>query len=327
MIVPQFWAEARVHQPRAKGRPQVTVRRFGWSDSSQAEAEKMAQQRAQEAFDRVVSGSRLPRREPKVAYNGASGVPIREETLLRKGDVVVTRNAYGAHCLNTPDVLFADIDFNQAVRAWNVVACMGVLLISAIYAGVRLESGKLGFWGGFLALFFGYPVAVLLAKLLEFLRGGSERIARHRIDAFIGKHAAWHVRLYRTPAGFRVLAMHALFDPTSPEVTDCFEALGVDRLYGQMCRNQHCFRARISPKPWRIGIGAHMKPRPGIWPIRPEQMEARSRWIQQYEATARSFASCRFIASLGSGLVHHKAASVQALHDQSARALDELTIA
>ena len=43
MIVPQFWAEGRL-QHRAKGR-QVTVRRFGWSDVSQDEAQANADAR------------------------------------------------------------------------------------------------------------------------------------------------------------------------------------------------------------------------------------------------------------------------------------------
>src|SRR5688572_28381771 len=109
MIVPQFWAEARA-QHRKKDR-QVTIRRFGWSDASQAEAQANADARAAEALARVLAGEDLLRREPKIPYNGAAGVPIREEIVARHGEDVITRNSYGARCLNTPDVLFADVDF------------------------------------------------------------------------------------------------------------------------------------------------------------------------------------------------------------------------
>ncbi len=44
MIVPDFWAEAR-RQHRAAGR-QTTVRRFGWSERSQADAQANANRRA-----------------------------------------------------------------------------------------------------------------------------------------------------------------------------------------------------------------------------------------------------------------------------------------
>jgi hypothetical protein len=315
MIVPQFWAEARVHQPRVKDRAQITVRRFGWSDTSQADAETMAHQRAQAAFDQVVSGVKLPRREPKTAYNGAKGIPIREEVLQRKGDVVITRNGYGAQCLNTPDVLFADIDFDDAIRGRTVVTFMLILFGATAYAGFRLSSGKIALLLAFASLFVAYPITAFVKKIWTASRGGAEQVARRRIEMFLRHNHDWHVRLYRTPSGFRVLAMHAVFAPEDSIVTSCFAAFGVDHLYALMCRNQHCFRARVSPKPWRIGIGAHMRPRPGIWPVKPEHLEKRQAWIRHYEATAANYASCRFVEALGSDTVHPKAELVRELHD------------
>lgn len=100
MIVPSFWAEARRHIRR--GNRQITVRRWGWSDTSEADAQAMAEARAEEALALAQTDNTLERRERKVAYNGAQGVPIREEVLERHGDTVITRNAYGAKCLNTP---------------------------------------------------------------------------------------------------------------------------------------------------------------------------------------------------------------------------------
>jgi len=91
MIVPAFWAEAR--RRHRDGNRQVTIRRFGWSDASEADAQAMAEARASEALRRLLGGEPLERREPKLAYNGATGVPIREEVLSRHGEEVVTRNA------------------------------------------------------------------------------------------------------------------------------------------------------------------------------------------------------------------------------------------
>src|SRR5690349_327098 len=116
MIVPTYWAEASARD--RKGNRQVTVRRFGWSDVSQEDAQAMADARARDALQRALAGEQLVRREPKVPYNGAQGVPIREEILERYGSAVVTRNAYGARCLNTPDVLFADVDLDGGLPAW-----------------------------------------------------------------------------------------------------------------------------------------------------------------------------------------------------------------
>jgi hypothetical protein len=101
MIVPDHWAEAR-KQHRASGK-QITVRRYGWSATSEADALANAEARVDEALRRIVAGEKLDKREPKVPYNGAAGVPIREEVLARHGEQVITRNAYGAHCLNSPN--------------------------------------------------------------------------------------------------------------------------------------------------------------------------------------------------------------------------------
>ena len=111
MIVPDFWAEAR-RQHRDKGK-QVTVRRYGWSEISEDEARVMAEARVDEALKSILAGENLNRREARVAYNGADGLPIREEVLERHPFGVVTRNVYGAWCLNTEKALFADIDFDH----------------------------------------------------------------------------------------------------------------------------------------------------------------------------------------------------------------------
>ena len=90
MIVPDHWAEAR-KQHRSSGR-QVTVRRYGWSTVSEADALAMAETRADEALRRILTGEKVNRREPKVAYNGASGVPIREEVLAGIGNPSAIRS-------------------------------------------------------------------------------------------------------------------------------------------------------------------------------------------------------------------------------------------
>lgn len=327
MIVPEFWAEARLQQPRGKGQRQITVRRFGWSNSSQLEAEKMAAQRAQEALKRISTGDRLIRLEPKIAYNGATGTPIREEVLSRQADVVVTRNSYGAHCLNTPNVLFADIDFDDGVGGKAVVLHALALMGLGALVAAWLRSGLVVFVAALIVIGLSYPFAVLTQKALLALRGGPERLARLRVASFVRRHPDWHLRLYRTPAGFRVLVMHSVFDPTDAIVDTFFQALGVDRVYAAMCKNQKCFRARVSPKPWRIGISAHMRPRPGIWPVNPEHLEKRNAWVREYEAVASKFASCKFIETQGSSTIVPQAKFVRALHDELSQALADREIA
>lgn len=327
MIVPEFWGEARLQQLRGKDQKQITVRRFGWSSVSQADADQMAGQRAQEALKRINIGEKLLRREPKIPYNGADGVPIREEVLSREGEIVITRNSYGAHCLNTPNVLFADVDFNMETPPRWLLAHILPLMVASILAGVWFRSFGVGFVSFVLAAFLGAPLALGTHKLLLVLRGGPERLAKRRIASFVRGHRDWLLRIYQTPAGLRVLVLQRTFKPSEPAVTDFFKSLGVDPIYAKMCRNQQCFRARVSPKPWRIGISNHMRPRPGFWPVRAERLAERNEWIRNYEAAATRFASCKFLEAQGKGRTDPEAAKVRDLHDRMSQALSGHAIA
>jgi hypothetical protein len=315
VIVPQYWAEAQLQQ-RDKGK-QVTVRRFGWSDASLDDAQANADARVKEAFARVLAGEKLPRRDPKIPYNGAAGLPIREEIVSRHGDIVVTRNSYGARCLNTPNVFFADIDFPEGPAFRFTLGVFAALVAVAIAMGVLTGSRALGIGLGFAALIGSSTVSAMLHRLRQSISGGPEKIARGRIAQFLVSHPDWNLRLYRTPAGMRVMATHQTFSPTDPSVTECFDALKTDPLYATMCRNQQCFRARISAKPWRIGISGHMRPRPGVWPVAPDRIAQRSLWIAEYELAASVYAACEFIESVGSGKIHPDVRPVLELHDDS----------
>lgn len=330
MIVPEYWAEGRV-QHREKGK-QVTVRRFGWSDASVDDAQAMANARAQEALQRILAGEKSERREPKVPYNGAQGVPIREEVVSRHGESVITRNSYGARCLNTPNVLFVDVDF-EGVTVASLRGCgmQFVLTMALVIAGFAMGWHK-GGKGSAVAIFIGAflvgsIVMWMWRKLTVVVGGGAEAMALRRIKIFAQAHRDWLARLYRTPAGFRVMVVHRTFDPEEPEVQECFAQLGADKLYARMCRNQHCFRARLGPKPWRVGISAHLKPRPGTWPVSPERLPARSAWIEEYERVAAGFAACSWVEDLGNGVMSSEVRPVMELHDRESRALAGLPMA
>lgn len=317
MIVPDFWAEAR-RQHRAQGR-QVTVRRFGWSTVSAQDAAAMAERRADEALSRLLAGEKLPRREAKVPYNGAAGVPIREEVLERHGEDVITRNAYGARCLNTPDALFADVDFALPPARGHFMAALAVLAVLSVAAGVVWGSG--GLVAGLLvvSVIMAAPLVSLARRLGVASRGGAEAVARQRLARFLATHPEWNVRVYRTPAGLRLLATHRPYAPGDAEVAEFFDSVGTDPVYVRMCLNQHCFRARLTAKPWRIGMPGRMRPRPGVWPVSPEHAPLRAQWLAEYEVLAAQYSSCRFIEAVGSGTLHPRIAEVMVLHDRACR--------
>jgi hypothetical protein len=326
MQVPSYWAEAR--RQRREGGRQVTVRRFGWSEVSQAAAEAAAAERADAALDTAWLDASHPRRELKVPYNGAAGVPIREEVLERHGAVVLTRNSYGAVCLNAPDLLIADIDGEDRGRA-NLVSCGAALLA---WPAVLLAGYLMGLRNWFWVLFIGLSgmgLYVLRALLASRLANPKRRLlrSRKRLQEFIKAHPEWRVRLYTTPKGLRIIAVHGAYDPLAQIVREFFRILGVDPVYARMCARQRCFRARLTAKPWRIGLTKHLKPRPGVWPVAPEHMPARRAWLTEYEQRAAAFAACRFEAEYGLGRAEPGLSAQVALHDARSRALSNLPLA
>jgi hypothetical protein len=336
MIIPYHWAEGRVQQHHLG--KQITVRRFGWSNHSDADAQTMADQRAQQAMERIVSGEQLERREPKSAYNGADGVPIREEIISEHGDAVVTRNAYGARCLNTPNVFFADIDFEfESPQSPSYAGS----IFSAVWLGSTALAWALGWlsWPVAVGLFMlALVVTAFIASVLNkrkqaamaaarVVLSAPEQAAKVRVQDFLDTHPGWGFRLYRTPAGLRLMATHQTLLPHDPEVALALHALGADPLYTAMCLKQNCFRARLTAKPWRIGVHNHMRPSPGVWPVAPERLQERQTWVLAYEKAAASFAACRYVETLGHPTVHFEVAAVMALHDDQCQATSSLQIA
>ena len=329
MTIPDHWAEAR--RKRRLGQRSVTVQRFGWSNVSAADAQANAEARSAEAMERIAAGEKLDRRERKVPYNGADGVPIREEVVSRFGNAAVTRNRYGALCLNTPEVLFADVDFPEPRRP-GLGASTAILLWAALspFAVLFFQVGSTSGLVLILTLAAGIGIELALSRRRatpQMAAERSERAARERIAAFLAAHPDWRLALYRTPAGLRALALHRRFRPDEPEVAAFYEAIGADPAYVRMCRHQQCFRARVSPKPWRIGIRTHLGPRPGVWPINPARLPDRVRWVAAYDLASRGYAACRRLEELGQGPRDPAAEALRRIHDELARADSGLPIA
>jgi hypothetical protein len=154
-----------------------------------------------------------------------------------------------------------------------------------------------------------------------------EQTAKIKVQAFLDTHPGWGFRLYRTPAGLRLMATHQTLLPHDPEVALALQALGADPVYTAMCLKQNCFRARLTAKPWRIGVHTHMRPSPGVWPVAPDRLQQRQVWVQAYEKAAASFAACRYVETLGHPTVDFEVAAVMALHDEQCQATSGLQIA
>lgn len=332
MIIPAHWAEARL-TGKVAGRPRV-VRRFGWSDESQAAAQQHAEQRAALALAALQQGEHVPGRERRMTY-GDDVLPIREEVIAHDGSEVVTRNRYGARCLNVPDVLFADVDVQINDSRTTKVVCAiatGLLFLGwlAMVAWSLVVSHRAVHWGYAVLAF---ALLGVIAWLRSRWRRSPANLVRCKNELLTWVRAALaplsegRFAIYETPLGIRLMALHATFDPNSAAVHALFKMLGTDHRYVRLCKLQGCFRARVSAKPWRIGIREPLRPRSGIWPF-PEELQAgRNEWIALYETRAAEFAACRFVEEVGRGPLHARAAAVQKVHDAMCRARSSLPIA
>lgn len=140
------------------------------------------------------------------------------------------------------------------------------------------------------------------------------------LDVMRDQLRTWHasnprhsLRLYQTAAGFRVMFVEAPHEPTAPQTIALLQSLGSDPLYVRLCQRQKCFRARLTPKPWRCGV----RPPGAVFPYASEQIEQKQRaWEDQYIAACASYATCKLLDTFGSPSVHATLAPIVDLHDQ-----------
>jgi hypothetical protein len=288
MHFPRYWARGQ----------EGAIVCWRWSDSSEAEAARQAEAAARRA------AAAFTRSEPVDRY-GYGERPLREPVLeeIRNpaGELTaaITCNAYGATVLSAAGAMFVDIDLPEE------------------------QETKRG--PGLFARLFGPPPRAFAAAPLSEPRSTAEGAVMARVARWTSERPGWGWRAYRTAAGVRLLATHGCFEPDSAETAAVFEALGADPLYRRLCRAQKSFRARLSPKPWRLRRNPG---RPPCWPWADERAaRAFDRWHTAYAEAAREFATCALIGTIGMGDVHPDLLGLVRLHDQHARVGANLPLA
>lgn len=261
-----------------------------WSNNSLAEAQELARAAAEKLAEKFTAG-----RPPRGRYGYNSDRPLREPVLRewRGGDgdrsAVITRNSYGCLVLNTARIMFVDVDAPEPKSA-----------------------GLGGIFGGL----FGKKQPVPATSPLQ-----AEIVAK--AENMVQSSPEWGWRIYRTRAGFRLLATHKPVE-TDPAVMDpVFELFGADPLYRQLCKTQKCYRARLTPKPWRCGVG-----KPPRWPWLTAKEEQRFKtWDAKYLAECEGRATCELIAVLGNAQVDAAIQPIVAVHDEATRSESKLPLA
>ena len=258
-----------------------------WSHRSLDEARALAAEAARQLAERFDEEGFA------AARYGYGDRPLREPVLREFKDqagatsAVITRNAQGCLVLNTARLLFVDVDAPAAEARGG--------LLKRLFGGAKAS-----------------PAHPAEAEVLA------------RAETWIQSRPDWGWRVYRTRAGWRLAATHALFEPGDAASTGAFAALEADPLYRQLCERQQCFRARLTPKPWRCGL--HERPARWPWPDAPTEARFKD-WEQRYLQACEGHATCDFIATLGQPKPHPEVQPLLAVHDAATSAESRLPLA
>lgn len=132
------------------------------------------------------------------------------------------------------------------------------------------------------------------------------------VQGLCAADATLSARVYRTAHGWRVVLRGQGITVNSPRMHDVFASLQADPLYTNLCRKQKCWRARLSPKPFHLGL-----PR---FPFLSDSANADSQmadWVKLYDDKVSAYGVCRLIDSFGPSITDR----VLELHDTYTRAL------
>lgn len=175
--------------------------------------------------------------------------------------------------------LIERIDADNAVTRTRYGA---LVLNSADHLFIDIDEPRYRFWEGW----FGKPD---LAKR-------KQRIIANVVER-AGKAdcAGLGLRVYETHKGIRVIVSGRRFDPRSPQTTTFMRSFNADWLYTTLCRKQACYRARLTPKPYRMKLRAHRV----TYPRDAEQEAAFRAWLPGYESASLRYATCRFVRAIG----------------------------
>jgi hypothetical protein len=144
------------------------------------------------------------------------------------------------------------------------------------------------------------------------------------IRAACARFSSTSFRIYRTAAGFRLMATDLLLDPRSAETEKMLTDFSADPYFVKLCKLQASFRARLTPKPWRAGLAAPPVTYPFDSPI---AERVYSEWLRKYEAASASKATCSLVEAVGPGRTEAEAQAVVAEHDRVCRVAENLPLA
>lgn len=132
-----------------------------------------------------------------------------------------------------------------------------------------------------------------------------------KIEAFQKANPQFSIKVYETFGGLRVVILNELFKNRFELANSIFSELEVDSLFRKLCKAQSCYRARLTPKPWRVGLNRPLSrfPRSAV------AQEEFKKWLLGYEKNNRGFSTTKHIDTFGSECPNSDIETVLMVHD------------
>ena len=280
--IPRHWASVRETRTLADGR-ELDLTVHGSSDESPQDAERDARDRLERL---VASGGPGRANDPDREYYPDRRLPeeLLEELHGPDGELIaaITRNRYGAAVLNTDALLITDIDLvepSQLDRAQDPRAAASSPACSAVPRS-RCPRRR--------------PIRMPSACRASTGAESSHARSLALIETFRSQHPELGVRTYRTRNGFRLLVTGSDAAPRSERARELMEQVWSDELYMILCRVHDTYRARLTPKPWRIDVDRFES-----LGTRLADDQEHQDWVARYRAASQDVAVCRLLDASG----------------------------
>jgi len=170
---------------------------------------------------------------------------------------------------------------------------------------IDIDEPRIGFW----KRLFGNKTLTKKQQMLEMIE---QQVSRGAYDGL-------GFRVYETHSGMRLIITGRKFAAGSDESRKLLHAFNSDPLYAVLCAKQQCYRARLTPKPYRMRLKAHRV----HYPRTEQEQRKTEQWIEGYDAASARFATCKFVKALGrshnNDIIKH--------HDKVTRAHESMTLA
>jgi len=202
-----------------------------------------------------------------------------------------TINAYGAKVLNCSNLPFVDIDFPR-FRSPNFIDKM-------------------------LNKFFGKPLVTINGETV------TADVVK-KCERIVSEQPEMGIRLYRTHNGLRVVVTSYPIDPTSDTADSLFQYFSSDKLYVRLCKTQKSYRARLTPKYYRIQLN---KPT-YRYPFESDLAQTEnSKWQKEYTNVSEEYSTCRIVGEYGSSSISQEFKQILEYHDRVCKIDSNLPLA